>query len=328
MKKILVPVVFFLAISAVYLNAKTTKQEISTENKVISILVKMYPGDGKTGIHDKKYDICMILAIVRNNVGDFVTFKTKSTSAYVGAQLTVNSDEIKACWAVNSKAKTALADKGKIDKTVEGVPRNYDDLVETFNNTNAFVTKYSTRLYSTTSRDLPHMFTAKEIIEDQLGAITGCTGDARVFRYYAETLFPDLETRYIITTKIEDYKTSCPKTGFDRDNAKIITGHQIVAVKFPDEKNVWKLINSSSNTLSYVKGGFASGIGTITDADNIGIGKSTSPFKIKYNSGELKNADVVVSAVLKKDDVFSNETLMKYSVSGTNSSDLCSLAIK
>jgi len=109
-----------------------------------------------------------------------------------------------------------------------------------------------------------HMFREKDLIHDRLNNLAECTGDARLFRYYAEKA--GIETKYVYTVNLPEYKRVCPETGrpelrpyynnCSSNNCDLnfieaedmgsvrLNGHQAVAVR-ANSNSKWRIINTS-----------------------------------------------------------------------------------
>jgi hypothetical protein len=109
-----------------------------------------------------------------------------------------------------------------------------------------------------------HMFREKDLIYDRLNNLAECTGDARLFKYYAAR--EGVETKFVYTVELPEYKMVCPETNgpelkpyYDNCNADDcdlkyieaedmggvrLNGHQAVAVR-KNSDSKWRIINTS-----------------------------------------------------------------------------------
>lgn len=329
MRNLLIIAVSILLVSG-GLSAQQTKNDLTTEDKIKVILDRVH--NKWTGTHAKdctvkgctdcKVNACMVINLVKT---PGLPLKDSGKPMYSEDYTASSSKPTKTQQASDDQQVTYLTQCLKPDQQPEAT--------QYYNESVAFVTKYKSRLQAE-PRDVYHMFKADEIINDKLGCIVGCTGDARVFVYYAKKL--GLDVRYVVTALKEDYRKQCPAGGTLLDN-KLINGHQIVAVKFTED-NLWRLINTSSPDLNYALKGAAFGTGddpliaekvqnapVRTDDLSVLEPKDNKPFEIHFISNGMGLKDTyIITAILKRDNVFSHKTLMNYYVSGRDNSNKCS----
>ncbi|MCB9062815.1 MAG: hypothetical protein H6622_14935 [Halobacteriovoraceae bacterium] len=205
--------------------------------------------------------------------------------------------------------------------------------------------------------DFIHSFTAKELAKNTLTSrvrdFAGCTGDARLFEYIAGKY--ELETYYVTTAIVTDYKAACPRIGQPRiDDVNgdgsvphHMNGHQVVAVK--GEDGFWRLLNTSvtpkgSESLDYAVEYILVRDGKV-DINNVPydkvlkhkeldklIGKIVTfpaAYRMMLNEkqrpSDEQNRIIHVNLItsIGKDDVFTHNKLMNKYASGSISSKMC-----